>query len=158
MEFFEETPALGSFQPGGQELTHELFSLQGCVHLITRKPCKTSLRRQHISGLAPYSFETLEDVVSSEMPMLIIEQGVYQGVHFTVAAEHLDWLLEKIKAWFANRDEVILVATGKSNKADLGFIILEWEYCQIDPLFLAILDDEEMVEDYSVYARSQEVE
>lgn len=111
-----------------------------------------------MSGLAPYSFETLEDVVSSEMPMLIIEQGVYQGVHFTVAAEHLDWLLEKIKAWFANRDEVILVATGKSNKADLGFIILEWEYCQIDPLFLAILDDEEMVEDYSVYARSQEVE
>ncbi|EFH86576.1 hypothetical protein [Ktedonobacter racemifer] len=111
-----------------------------------------------MSGLVPYSFETLEDVVSSEMPMLIIEQGVYQGVHFTVAVERLDWLLGKIKAWFANRDEVILVATGRSGKGNLGFIILEWEYCHIDPLFLAILEDEELVEDYSVYARTEEVE
>lgn len=53
---------------------------------------------------------------------------------------------------------MILVATGRSNKGNHGFIILEWEYCQIDPLFLAILEDEEMVEDYSVYARTEVAE
>jgi len=38
----------------------------------------------------------------------------------------------------------------------LGYIILEWVEHEIDQLFLAILRDEEIVADYSVYIRELE--
>ncbi|SRR6266487_2679143 len=80
--------------------------------------------------------------------------GTYQGVHFTLEGP-IGPLLEKIEAWFEDRDEVILVAHGVTVRG-LGYIIMEWEECEIDPLFLAILDHEDIIDDYSVYNRDEE--
>ncbi len=87
----------------------------------------------------------------------LLEAGQYQAVHFTFAVEQLDWYLEKIEFWFEDRDEVILVGSGVSVQGE-GFIVMEWEECEIDPLFLKILAGEELVNDVCVYTRSEEVE
>jgi len=81
--------------------------------------------------------------------------GRFQGVHFTVATD-IDFLLGKIEQWFEDRHEVILVDSGTTAQG-LGFIILEWEEREIDQLFLAILSNEESVEDFTVYTRRVEV-
>ncbi len=86
-----------------------------------------------------------------------LEEGRYQGVVISVAEEHADFVLGKIEAWFEERDEIIFVDHCTSAKQGLVYIILEWEEVQIDPLFLAILRDEEMIEDYGVYLRNGEV-
>lgn len=99
-----------------------------------------------------YSFETenLPAAVGQPLP------GQYQGVHFTITDELPDqWLLDKIRQWFAGRGEIILVDEGRTAKG-LAYIILEWEECAIDPLFLAILQHEDGVDDYSVYERDME--
>ena len=83
-------------------------------------------------------------------------QGISHGVYITVDLEHIDWMLARFERWFAGRSEVIFVDDGTSNKLDdLGFIILEWEGCMIDPLFLAILRDEERVIDFADYQRTE---
>jgi hypothetical protein len=58
--------------------------------------------------------------------------------------------------WFAGREEIDFVDTGISDKVGLGYIILEWMECEIDLLFLAILRDEEIVADYTIYTRDLE--
>lgn len=104
--------------------------------------------------LVPYSFTT----AVLPPPQNITQQpGEYQGVYFTMEEDQREWVLEKIQRWFAERDEIILVDHGKTSKDALGFIVLEWDGCQIDPLFLAILQDEEFIVDYAVYMRSEEV-
>jgi hypothetical protein len=55
--------------------------------------------------------------------------------------------------WFRDRDEIELIDHGISDKVGRGYIILEWTECEVDPLFLAILRDEDTVEDYTVYIR-----
>ncbi len=65
-------------------------------------------------------------------------------------------ILSKISGWFAGRSEIDLVDTGTFDKAGLGDIILEWMEHEIDQLFLAILRDEEIVADYTVYIRDLE--
>jgi hypothetical protein len=82
-----------------------------------------------------------------------LEPGEYQAVHFTVPAEQLGWYLGKIEAWFEDRDEVILVGSGVTMGGE-GFIVMEWEECEIDPLFLKILEHEDEVTDVSVYTHS----
>jgi hypothetical protein len=59
-------------------------------------------------------------------------------------------------SWFAGRDEIDLVDTGLSDKVGLGYLILEWDECEIDTLFLAILRDEEIVADYTTYIHDLE--
>lgn len=86
-----------------------------------------------------------------------LEPGMYQAVHFIMASENREWILGKIEQWFDDRDDVILVATGESQKHGLGFIVLEWDGVEIDPLFLSILQHDEMVADFTVYDRSEEV-
>jgi hypothetical protein len=80
-----------------------------------------------------------------------------EGTHcvfFTMTSmEFYELLLEKLPAWFDGRDEVSLVDHGTTDKQGLQFIALEWDGYEIDPLFLAILRDEEVVEDYTVYSR-----
>lgn len=83
-------------------------------------------------------------------------EGRYRGVHIIMDADNLEMLTEKIESWFNGRDEIILVDAGCSEKQEVGFIILEWEECEIDPLFLAILRDEDIVHDYSLYIRDME--
>ncbi len=80
------------------------------------------------------------------------EQGRVQGVHITIEREHLALFLEKFNAWFEDRDEVVLVASGTSMRQQTGFIILEWEDYEIDPLFIKILDHEDIILDSCLYA------
>ena len=82
--------------------------------------------------------------------------GQVQGVSITLHPDHREALVEKIVGWFAGRDEIDLVDTGISDKAGLGYILLEWDECAIDALFLAILRDEEVVADYATYTRDVE--
>src|SRR5215472_18158283 len=100
----------------------------------------------------PYSFETEDLPKSVGQP----SPGKYQCVHFTLTNDmEASWLLNKIHQWFAGRGEIILVDHGRSAKG-LAFIVMEWEEVEIDPLFLAILEHEDSVDDYGVYERDME--
>ncbi len=104
--------------------------------------------------MVPYTFS------SEVLPLgetADLNPGEYQAVHFRMVADQQDWYLDKIKVWFADRDEVILVAVGVSALGE-GFIVMEWEECEIDPLFLKILEHEDAVTDMCVYIRSEEME
>ena len=98
----------------------------------------------------PYSFTTgvVPIVQAQALP------GMVQGVYITLHPDVLDDLSERMQRWFAGRSEIIVVDVGISDKQGLGFIILEWMECAIDPLFLAILQDAEMIGDYTTYGRS----
>lgn len=102
-----------------------------------------------------YSFQSKQLPVPQSMQPLT--SGQYQGVHISCTPESLDFLLSTIQTWFDEWDEVILVESGTTNKQSLGFIVLEWEECCIDRLFLQILQSEESVIDFSVYLRDEEV-
>jgi len=73
------------------------------------------------------------------------------GVWFTFAGKHLDYLLEKVQSWYEDRDEVVLVDFGVTDKRNLGCIVMEWQGYAPDLLFLDILRTEDMIEDYCVY-------
>jgi len=105
-----------------------------------------------MTDIVPYTFNTdmVPLVQAQEM------QGQNQCVHFTVVdQDSLEMLLDKIRRWFAERDEVILVDHGITAK-ELGFVVLEWEGYAVDPLFIAILQHEDIVDDYTIYTRDQE--
>lgn len=87
-----------------------------------------------------------------------LQEGMLQGVYFTVPLQQREWMLAKIEQWFAERDEIIFISSGETHKQQQGYILLEWEGVGIDPLFLAILTHEEMVDDYTIYLRAKEVE
>jgi len=80
--------------------------------------------------------------------------GQTQGVYITLSSTDYQFILNKIIGWFRDYDEVELIDHGVSDKQGLGYIILEWEECEVDRLFLNILRDEEIVEDYTIYTRS----
>ena len=102
--------------------------------------------------LVPYSFNGITEYPGSQASLPTVP-GQAQGVYITLHPDVLDDISEKITGWFAGRAEVGIVDVGVSDKRGLGFIIIEWLECEIDPLFLAILRDEEMVGDYTVYGR-----
>ncbi len=105
--------------------------------------------------LIPYSFQGIPSYPRSQPAQTL--PGQAQGVYFTLPLDvHAD-LLAVISGWFEGRDEVVLVDAGTTDKQGLGFLIIEWMECDIDDLFLAILRDEELVEDYTVYGRTWEV-
>lgn len=79
--------------------------------------------------------------------------GQAQGVYILLHPDMLDDIAGKIERWFADRPEVRVIDVGSSDKRSLGFIIVEWLEYEVDPLFLAILRDEEVVGDYTVYGR-----
>lgn len=102
---------------------------------------------------AGYSFES-ETIPRGETQAL---PGQCECIHFTLEnAEDLDFILSKLDAWFDDREEVLLVDHGTTD-AGLGFIVLEWQECHIDPLFIRMLEvDEDYVDDFSVYTRDLE--
>ena len=100
-------------------------------------------------SLVPYSFQS--DFLPVQQRTSCLPEGESQGVHLTFPSERMEWFLAKIRAWFADRENVILVGYGTTQKDKLGFLLLEWEGYEIDPLFLAILHEEPSVNDYSVY-------
>ncbi|HEY7415361.1 MAG TPA: hypothetical protein VH593_09225 [Ktedonobacteraceae bacterium] len=106
--------------------------------------------------LVPYSFTA--DLLPSTQGGPLPDEIGRQGVHFTMPTEVYEQLLAKVEGWFAGRVDVSLVDHGITTKGNLGFIILEWIGVEIDTLFLAILRDEELIEDVTVYDRVAEEE
>jgi len=102
-------------------------------------------------NVVPYSLER-EYVPSVEVQAST--PGQAQGVYIVLHPDVLDDIVDKIEQWFEARPEVGIVDVGTSDKQGLGFIILEWMECAIDPLFIAILESEEFVGDYTTYART----
>lgn len=98
--------------------------------------------------VVPSSFQT--DVLPRKQGQPLAP-GMLQGVHLTMAPDDREWIFERIEQWFAERDDVSIVDTGISDKQGIGYIILEWHEYEVDPLFLARLTDEELIEDYTVY-------
>jgi hypothetical protein len=101
----------------------------------------------------PYPFNGLAKYPYTQQPET---PGHIQGVYICLHPDHLEGILGKIMGWFEGRPEIDLVDTGISDKAGLGYIILEWVEHAIDQLFLAILRDEELVADYTIYLRDLE--
>src|SRR5882724_11342868 len=100
-----------------------------------------------MAGLVPYSSNSLS--LFPQTTHVVITPGQTHGVYIAIHTGYREWLLEKIEGWFAGRDEISLLDVGTSDKLGLGYLILEWKECEIDPLFLAILRDEEIIEDYT---------
>jgi hypothetical protein len=106
------------------------------------------------NSLVPYNHQGFaldlwpqQKAVKSSMPG-------WNGIHFDFNTQDLPFLKSKIEAWFGGRNEIIYVDDGDCAKQDLSFIVMEWENCEIDQLFLAILDDEDRITSYSVYFRA----
>jgi hypothetical protein len=79
-----------------------------------------------------------------------LDEGVRQGVHFTLPTDQLEPILSTLEMWFRDRDDVILVDHGTTCKHKLAYIILEWDEYEIDPLFLAILASADVVDDFTI--------
>ncbi len=105
--------------------------------------------------LVPYSFGSITEYPRPQASLSTIA-GQAQGVYITLHPDALDAISAKIEGWFRGREEIDIVDVGVSDKQGLGFIIIEWIEREIDPLFLAILRDEEMVGDYTAYGRNLE--
>lgn len=109
-----------------------------------------------------YSFNGVTDypqtqrAISPQGQRALAVPGQIQGIYITLHPEVLDDISEKMARWFQGRPEVDIVDVGTSDKRGLGFIIIEWIEYEIDPLFLAILHDEETVGDYTLYGRALE--
>ncbi len=112
-------------------------------------------RRRTRREVVAYSFKSTEVLPAPQN--ITIQHGEFQCVQFFFPVEQLDWLLARLTRWFEDRDEIILVDSGRSAKSESAFIVMEWDGVQIDPLFLAILRDEDFIEDYAVYSRSEEL-
>jgi len=85
-----------------------------------------------------------------------LAEGEIQGVYFTISPDMpYTQLLDKIMSWFEGRSEVAIVDYGTSDKVGLGYIMIEWLGYEVDDLFIAILRDEDLVEDYTVYTREE---
>lgn len=92
-----------------------------------------------------------------ETQRIPIGPGMFSAVHIFIEAAVLEQFIDTIERWFDDAEEVIFVDSGASRRQELGFVVLEWEECQINPLFLKILDTTEFIVDYSVYVRTEDV-
>ena len=107
-----------------------------------------------MANIVPYRALDLEMLPQSQA---ISTPRIIQGVHIVASPEMCEWLAPKIAGWFAGREGIELVDVGVSDKQGTGYLILEWDQREIDPLFLAILRDEESILDYTTYIRDLEV-
>jgi hypothetical protein len=80
--------------------------------------------------------------------------GRVQCVYIMTHPDIVDAMADLFERWFAQRPEVSIADIGTTDKAGAGFIVLEWREAQVEPLFLAILDNDENVGDYTLYGRS----
>ena len=85
--------------------------------------------------------------------LVSLAPGEYAGIHIFIDAHTLQRVLSLLESWFGHRDEIILCASGLSEKTGLGYVVLEWEHCQPDELFLTILTTEATFVDYCRYIR-----
>lgn len=110
-----------------------------------------------MSNIVPFGYSFQSEKLPVPAATQPLDPGKYQAVHITCTPDGVSFLLNKIEIWFDEWDEVILVSHGISSKTCQGFIVLEWEECFIDRLFLQILQHEATVLDFSVYIRNEEV-
>lgn len=101
-----------------------------------------------------YSFDS-DMIPMQQTPAL--EPGLYQGLHIICSEENREWLLEVMRRWFADFDEIIIVGSGTTAMEGNGFIVLEWEECEIDRIILSIIKNDPNIIDFSVYIRDAEV-
>lgn len=106
--------------------------------------------------LVPHSFNGMTEYPRPASVAALTHPGQARGIYITLHPDTVEDVAAKFERWFAERDEVEIVDVGTSDKAGLGFILMEWLQCEIDPLFLAILTDEESVADYTLYGRNLE--
>ncbi len=79
-----------------------------------------------------------------------------QGVFVTIDEQALDLIVETFERWFSEREDVIFVDYGTTDKKPgLGYLIMEWMGYEVDRLFLDILDSTDVIEDYTAYARQE---
>lgn len=100
--------------------------------------------------LVPYDFNS-QQLPEMEPNELGNPELSGMGIWFTFEAKHLSSLLERVRAWYADRDEVVLVDFGITDKHELGCIVMEWEGYACDQLFADILRTDPMILDYCVY-------
>lgn len=99
-------------------------------------------------GLIPFTTRQLPaSTPGAELP------GMTQVVFFTLPADMTEMILQKVANWFIDRPEVRYADHGTTDKEGHGFIVLEWSECEVDPLFLAILREEEFFLDYTTFTR-----
>ncbi|MBA2395835.1 MAG: hypothetical protein H0V70_24165 [Ktedonobacteraceae bacterium] len=103
-------------------------------------------------NVVPYSFDS--DV--QYMPSIQMQSapGQAQGVYIVLHPDTIDEIEDKMQQWFEGRPQIQIVDVGTSDKQGLGFIILEWMECAVDPLFLAFLRTEAWAGDYTTYIRN----
>jgi len=97
-------------------------------------------------GLIPSLF-SIAECPHTQQP---VTPGHTQGVYISLHPDQYEMILAKISGWFSGREKIELVDHGVSDKLGLDYIILEWIEHEIDPLFLSILRDKEIVADYTV--------
>lgn len=106
-------------------------------------------------NVVPYSFDStvqyMPSVQAQDAP------GQAQGIYIVLHPDTIDEIEQRMQAWFEDRSQVEIVDVGTSDKQGLGFIILEWMECSIDPLFLSILRTEAWAADYTTYIRNLSV-
>jgi hypothetical protein len=110
--------------------------------------------------LIPYSnqdvFSGVTEYARPVSPPAITHPGQAVGLYIIIHPDVVEDAVVKFERWFAAWPWVRVVDTGTSDKAGLGFILMEWLERDVDQLFLNILDDEDAVADYTLYGRSLE--
>lgn len=110
--------------------------------------------------LVPYTgdgaFNNITEYSRQTAAPMVTHPGQACGIYITIHPDAVEEAAAKFERWFARRDEVRIVDVGTSDKVGLGFILMEWSQCEIDQLFLSILDDEQAVADYTLYGRNLE--
>jgi hypothetical protein len=89
-------------------------------------------------------------------PPALTRPGQAVGLYITIHPDVVEDAAAKFARWFGKRPEVHIVDVGTSDKAGLGFILMEWLECDVDQLFLDVLDDEATIADYTLYGRNLE--
>jgi hypothetical protein len=86
-----------------------------------------------------------------------LQPGTVQAVFLTLRIEDEQrlGLMNKIESWFSDRPEVSLVADGTTDKQGFYCVMLEWHSYEVDPLFIAILEEEDAIDDYTVITREE---
>jgi hypothetical protein len=107
--------------------------------------------------LVPYTGSgAFSDITEYSRPLstpVVTCPGEARGIYITLHPEAVDEAAATFQQWFARRSEVRIVDIGTSDKARLGFILMEWVECDVDQLFLDILDSTQVIADYTLYGR-----
>jgi hypothetical protein len=80
----------------------------------------------------------------------VLQPGQYQAVHIICNPERVEVLVDYFERLLDEYDEVVLTAQGESEEGQ-GYIVLQWDGCFIDRLFLRMLELDESVIDFVVY-------